>query len=164
MLKGRHLFQPVSFLRSPSQNRTVSEPKTYGFRPKNVRFWDGNHKKSIWNLLIMSVTFSLINSEQFLRLAERPCCHVGWLHGLQRLMENRAYRQGYDTKTGAFLPSCLFADKGVQGIHHLFKHALKPSLAEIVIDGLPSGEVRGKHTPLAAGLVDIKDCIHYLSE
>ena len=33
------------FLRSPSQNRTVSEPKTYGFRPKNVRFWDGNHKR-----------------------------------------------------------------------------------------------------------------------
>ena len=39
----QNLFQAVSLLRSPSQNRTVSEPKTYGFRPKNVRFWDGNH-------------------------------------------------------------------------------------------------------------------------
>ena len=25
----------------PSQNRTVSEPKTYGFGTENVRFWDG---------------------------------------------------------------------------------------------------------------------------
>ena len=41
----QNLFQAVSLLRSPSQNRTVSEPKTYGFRPKNVRFWDGNHKR-----------------------------------------------------------------------------------------------------------------------
>ena len=40
----QNLFQAVSLLRSPSQNRTVSEPKTYGFRPKNVRFWDGNQK------------------------------------------------------------------------------------------------------------------------
>ena len=31
----------------------------------------------------------------------------------------------------------------------------------LVIDGLPRGEVRRKHTPLAAGLVDIKDGIHY---
>ena len=41
----QNLFQAASLLRSPSQNRTVSEPKTYGFRPKNVRFWDGNHKR-----------------------------------------------------------------------------------------------------------------------
>ena len=68
----------------------------------------------------------------------------------------------HDAKTGTFLPSRLFTDKGVQGIHHLFKHTFKLPLAEVVIDGLPRGEVRGKHTPLAAGLVDIKDGIHYL--
>ena len=32
---------------SPSQNRTVSVPKTYGFGSENVRFWDGNHKREI---------------------------------------------------------------------------------------------------------------------
>ena len=32
-------------LRFPSQNRTFSEPKTYGFRTKTVRFWDGNRKR-----------------------------------------------------------------------------------------------------------------------
>ena len=42
-------------------------------------------------------------------------------------------------------------------IHHLFKHAFKRPLAEIVIGGLSKGEVRGKHTPLAASLADIKD-------
>ena len=31
-------------LRFPSQNRTFSEPKTYGFRTKTVRFWDGNRR------------------------------------------------------------------------------------------------------------------------
>ena len=68
----------------------------------------------------------------------------------------------HDAKAGAFLTPCLFTDESVQGIHHLFKHAFKLPFTEIVIDGLPRGEVRGKHTPLAAGLVDIKDCIHYL--
>ena len=28
----------------------------------------------------------------FLWLVGRPCCHAGWLHGLQRLTEGRAYR------------------------------------------------------------------------
>src|SRR5699024_3547718 len=78
-------------------------------------------------------------------------------------MMGSLYASGiHDAKTGTFLPSRLFTDKGVQGIHHLFKHTFKLPLAEVVIDGLPRGEVRRKHTPLAAGLVDIKDGIHYL--
>ena len=40
-----NLFPASSLLRFPSQNRTVFEPRTYGFRTKNIRFWDGNHKK-----------------------------------------------------------------------------------------------------------------------
>lgn len=43
--KIQNLFQAVSLLRSPSQNRTVSEPKTYGLRTKDVRFGDGKHKR-----------------------------------------------------------------------------------------------------------------------
>ena len=45
-------FRPKT-VRFSNQERTVSEPKTYGFgtetmygfRTKNIRFWDGNHKK-----------------------------------------------------------------------------------------------------------------------
>ena len=44
---SHNLFQAISFLRSPNQNRTVSVPKTYGFGSENVRFWDGNHKREI---------------------------------------------------------------------------------------------------------------------
>ena len=40
-----NLFSAISLLRFPSQNRTVFEPRTYGFRTKNVRFWDGNRKR-----------------------------------------------------------------------------------------------------------------------
>ena len=51
---GDNLFEAALLLRSPSQNRTVSDAKTYGFRPKTVCSWDGNHKKvsfvSIYNL------------------------------------------------------------------------------------------------------------------
>ena len=54
----------------------------------------------------------------------------------------------HDAKTGTFLPSRLFTDKRVQGIHHLFKHTFKLPLAEVVIDGLPRGEVRRKLVPL----------------
>lgn len=67
-----------------------------------------------------------------------------------------------DAKTGDFLPSRLFTEKRVHGFHHLFKHACKLPLEEVVIDRLPRGEVWRKHTPLAASLVDVKDGIHYL--
>ena len=38
---GDNLFEAALLLRSPSQNRTVSDAKTYGFRPKTVCFWFG---------------------------------------------------------------------------------------------------------------------------
>jgi len=34
----------------PNQNRTFSVPKPYGFRTKNIRFWDGERKReTAWN-------------------------------------------------------------------------------------------------------------------
>ena len=41
----QNLFPIVSLLRSPSQKRTVSIPRTYVLRCKTVRFWDGNRKR-----------------------------------------------------------------------------------------------------------------------
>ena len=41
----QNLFPIVSLLRFPSQKRTFSEPKTYGFRTKTVRFWYGNRRR-----------------------------------------------------------------------------------------------------------------------
>ena len=38
-----NLFSAISLLRFPNQNRTVFVPRTYDFRTKNIRFWDGNH-------------------------------------------------------------------------------------------------------------------------
>ena len=40
-----NLFSAISLLRFPNQNRTVFEPRTYGFRTKNIRFWDGNRRR-----------------------------------------------------------------------------------------------------------------------
>ena len=40
-----NLFSAISLLRFPNQNRTVFVPRTYDFRTKNIRFWDGNHKR-----------------------------------------------------------------------------------------------------------------------
>ena len=41
-------------------------------------------------------------------------------------MTGSLYASGiHETKTGTFLPSCLFTDENAQGIHHLFKHAFK---------------------------------------
>ena len=31
----------------PNQNRTFSVPKPYGFRTKNIRFWDGERKRGV---------------------------------------------------------------------------------------------------------------------
>ena len=40
-----NLFSAISLLWFPNQNRTVFEPRTYGFRTKNIRFWDGNRRR-----------------------------------------------------------------------------------------------------------------------
>ena len=42
--QGSIINEESILLRFPSQNRTFSEPKTYGFRTKTVRFWDGNRR------------------------------------------------------------------------------------------------------------------------
>ena len=43
--QGSIINEESILLRFPSQNRTFSEPKTYGFRTKTVRFWDGNRRR-----------------------------------------------------------------------------------------------------------------------
>ena len=50
--KAQNLFSLVSFLRFPSQKRTVLVRKPYVFGSENVRFWDGNRKSMSSSLII----------------------------------------------------------------------------------------------------------------
>ena len=52
----------------------------------------------------------------------------------------------------------------MNGIHDVFDDALQLPFPEVVIDGLPGGKVVWQHSPLTAGLVDVKDGVHNLSK
>ena len=52
--KAQNLFSLVSFLRFPSQKRTVLVRKPYVFGSKTVRFWDGNHKSKPFETSLLS--------------------------------------------------------------------------------------------------------------
>ena len=52
----------------------------------------------------------------------------------------------------------------MKGIHDVLDDALQLPHAEVVIDGLQGREVARKPSPLTAGLVDVEDGIHDVSE
>lgn len=67
-------------------------------------------------------------------------------------------------QTGTLLAACRLAGEHVQGVHNVLDHALELPLAEVIVHGLPRGEVLGEHTPLAPGLDYVKYRVHYPSE
>ena len=69
-----------------------------------------------------------------------------------------------DPQTGAVLAARGLAGKGVQGVHNVLDHTLELPLAEVIVHGLPWGEVLGEHTPLAPGPDYVKYRVHYPSE
>ena len=69
-----------------------------------------------------------------------------------------------DSHAWTFLPSGYLTDEGMNGVHYVLDNTLQLPFPEVVIDGLPGRKVAWQHTPLTAGLVDVKDGVHDLSQ
>ena len=61
-----------------------------------------------------------------------------------------------DGCAGAGVSACLESHTAAQGIGELFEQASLGPLSKVIVDGLPRGKALGKHAPLAAGFVEVK--------
>ena len=69
-----------------------------------------------------------------------------------------------DHQTGALRAAHSLAGECVQTVHYVLNHSLELPPAEVIVHGLPRGEVLGEHAPLAAGLDYVKYRVHYPTE
>ena len=69
-----------------------------------------------------------------------------------------------DAHAWTFFPTDHLPDERMKCIHNVLDNALQLPLAEVVIGGLPWSEEARKHSPLAAGLVDVENGVHDVPE